>query len=168
MNVQPQAGARYLSATIKYGAGHEAPWAVFHGSPAEVRADIIEFFGITAADVAGLSLSDLVVNASQEARGVATIAQGLDATVTASPQAPSAPAARPTTAGAADPWAEASAASTPAEPEPPAEDPVLTRIKNAADVPTLQRIWVTHQSAFSDPAVKEAWKVRGRELTRTA
>jgi hypothetical protein len=166
VSVQPSNG-RGISVTVKYGAGYEAPWAVFHGSAAEVRADVIDYFGIAAADVAGLSLSDLVVNAGREARGIATVAQGLDATVVASPQAPTAPAAQ-SAATAADPWTEASAAPAPAEPEPPAEHPLITRIKNAPDVPTLQRIWAADRDAFSDPEIMQAWKTRGRELSSAA
>ncbi|GIF02243.1 hypothetical protein [Paractinoplanes rishiriensis] len=176
---------RGVTVTIKYGRGYEAPWAVFHGQPHEIRDDIAAFFGMTAATTAGLTLSDIVVNATAQAHGVETIASGLGgATVIESqptptataptataPAATASAAAGPTaaastsaTAAAADPWSQASAAQAPAAAQP-AGNPLLDRIARATDVQSLQRIWADDPSAFTDPAVMAAWKARGRALT---
>lgn len=163
MNTQISRG---VTVTIKYGRGYESPWAVFHGQPDEVRADLTAFFGLSAEAVAGLTLSDIVVNATTQAHAVATIATGLGgATVIESRPDPS---TKPVTdtASTADPWTQASAPQ-PAQPSKPAENPLLARIARASDVPSLQRIWADDPTAFTDPAVMQAWKARGRVLTQT-
>jgi hypothetical protein len=154
-----------LSVTIKYDKGHDATWAVFRGTTGEIRADVLEFFGMDPATQAGLSLSSVVTNATQIAHGKALIATTLGATIVEETTEP----AKPTD----DPWAAASAAQ-PSGPWPGSasvteakEDPnayILGEIEKQTTVDGLKKLWAGNQSFFSDPAVMAAWKAKGKSL----
>ncbi|MFF4054596.1 hypothetical protein ACFYZ0_02230 [Streptomyces sp. NPDC001708] len=152
--------------TIKYGKGYDDTWAVFRGSASEIRADIMEFFGMDPATQAGLSLSSIVTNATQIAHGKALIATALGATVV---EETASEPAKPTN----DPWAAASAAQSGASPssasvaEPKKEDPnawILGEIEKQTTVDGVKRLWANNQAFFSDPAVMAAWKAKGKAL----
>ncbi len=161
MSARSEPAGRGMTVTIKYGAGYDEPWAVFHGRPDEIEEDLTTYFGIPSDAVQGLTLSEIVVNASALAHGLSAVASGLGATVLASqPQASTSP---PTAAAAPDAWEQASASPAP---EQPAADPILTSIQNAQDIQSLQRVWAENRAAFTEPAVMEAWKARGRALSR--
>jgi hypothetical protein len=150
-----------MTVTIKYGTGYDEPWAVFHGRPDEIQEDLTAYFGIPSDAVQGLTLSEIVVNATAMAHGLSAVVSGLGATVVASqPQASTSP---PTAAAAPDAWEQA---STSPAPEQPAADPILASIQNAQDIQSLQRVWAENRDAFTEPAVMEAWKARGRALSR--
>ena len=51
---------RGLSVTVKHGKGYEDSWEVFSGSPAEIREDMLSFYGIDAGDVSMLTTHELV------------------------------------------------------------------------------------------------------------
>jgi hypothetical protein len=154
-----------LSVTIKYDKGHDATWAVFRGTTGEIRADILDFFGMDPATQVGLSLSSVVTNATQIAHGKGLIATALGATVVEETTEP----AKPTD----DPWAAASAAQS-SGPWPGSasvteakEDPnayILGEIEKQATVDGLKKLWAGNQSFFSDPAVMAAWKAKGKSL----
>jgi hypothetical protein len=154
-----------LSVTIKYDKGHDATWAVFRGTTGEIRADVLEFFGMDPATQAGLSLSSVVTNATQIAHGKALIATALGATIVEETTEP----AKPTD----DPWAAASAAQS-SGPWPGSasvteakEDPnayILGEIEKQTTVDGLKKLWAGNQSFFSDPAVMAAWKSKGKAL----
>jgi hypothetical protein len=154
-----------LSVTIKYDKGHDATWAVFRGTTGEIRADVLEFFGMDPATQVGLSLSSVVTNATQIAHGKGLIATALGATVVEETTEP----AKPTD----DPWAAASAAQ-PSGPWPGSasvteakEDPnayILGEIEKQTTVDGLKKLWAGNQSFFSDPAVMAAWKAKGKSL----
>ncbi|MEU0343316.1 hypothetical protein ABZ092_31275 [Streptomyces bobili] len=158
-----------LSVTIKYDKGHDATWAVFRGTPGEIRADVMEFFGMDPATQVGLSLSSIVTNATQIAHGKGLIATSLGATVVeeTTHEAPAKPSE--------DPWAAASAqqASSPwpgsvSVAEPKAEEPnawILGEIEKKATVQELKKLWAENQSFFSDAAVMAAWKAKGKALS---
>ncbi|MFG2923866.1 hypothetical protein ACGFYA_20450 [Streptomyces sp. NPDC048305] len=156
-----------LSVTIKYDKGHDATWAVFRGTTGEIRADVMEFFGMDPATQAGLSLSSIVTNATQIAHGKGLIATSLGATVVEETSEP----ARPTD----DPWAAASAqqSSSPwpgsvSVAEPKKEDPnawILGEIESQATVDGLKKLWAGNQSFFSDASVMAAWKAKGKALS---
>ncbi|MFG1602832.1 hypothetical protein [Actinoplanes sp. NPDC049265] len=156
-----------ITVTIKYGKGYEQPWAVFHGTTEQVREDIATFFGMQPDDVAGLTLSDLVANATTAAQAVGALTSGLGATVVESRNSPpvqTRPAAsRPPATDRSSAWEQATAERPQAE---PAANPLLALIAQAPDVRSLERLWAENQDAFADPAVTAAWKVRGRSLTR--
>jgi hypothetical protein len=155
-----------LSVTIKYDKGHDATWAVFRGTTGEIRADVLEFFGMDPATQAGLSLSSVVTNATQIAHGKALIATTLGATIVEETTEP----AKPTD----DPWAAASAAQS-SGPWPGSasvtetkEDPnayILGEIEKQTTVDGLKKLWAGNQSFFSDAAVMAAWKAKGKALS---
>ncbi|MEU9126566.1 hypothetical protein AB0D08_00360 [Kitasatospora sp. NPDC048540] len=159
---------RGITVTIKYGKGYEETWAVFKGSANEVREDIAAYFGFPPEAMEGLTLSEVVVNATSLAHGKGNIAAMLGATII--PVSQSAVPAAPT----GDPWA-AAAQSAPASnwapkasgPEPAAEDPnawILGEIEKQPDRDSLKRLWAENQSFFADPAVMAAWKSKGKAL----
>lgn len=155
---------RGITVTIKYGKGYEDTWAVFHGTVDDVRADLVDFFGLASASETMLTLSDLVVNATAVAHGVGNVASALGGVVIASTsaRAPVAEESAPAEAGRPDPWKQAAATPAPRESEP---DPLLVQIQQAPTVRALELLWVENQAAFSEPTVMDAWKARGRELS---
>jgi hypothetical protein len=160
MGIPADSPARGITVTIKYGKGYEQPWAVFHGSTGQIRDDLTAFFGMNPDETAGLTLSDLVVNAMTSAHAVGVLASGMSATVIASHGREPA-ASRPDAAKPGTPAAPPSAA-------PPAEavaNPLLAVIAQVPDVRSLERLWAENQAAFSDPEVMAAWKARGRALS---
>ena len=144
MGIASEPKGRGITVTIKYGKGYEDAWAVFHGLADEVRDDILSFFDIDRESVTGLSLSDLVVNATGTAHAVGNVAGYLGGTVIASQATPDSQAAEP------------------------APHPLLAVIEQTPDVPALKRIWAENQDAFTDPAVMAAWKAKGRALNQRA
>lgn len=157
---------RELTVTIKYGKGYEETWAVFKGSPDEVREDIISYFGVMRDSVSELTLSELVVEMTSLAHGKGNIARFLGGTIIP----PSEAAAPPAPAPSGDPWAAAQS-STPVHTvadNQQAEDPnayILGEIEKQTDVASLKRLWAENQSFFSDPSVMAAWKAKGKALS---
>ncbi|MGW2419747.1 hypothetical protein ACWC0C_10925 [Streptomyces sp. NPDC001709] len=144
-----------IGVTIKYGKGYEDTWAVFRGSVRQVRQLICDYFGFECKDVTSLSLSDLVVNATNLAHGKGNIASILDARII--------PDGAPEQLPANDPWA----AATAAKPEPKADNPsvwILGEIEKQTTIADLQKLWAANQAMFADPAVMAAYKARGRAL----
>ncbi|MFI6205893.1 hypothetical protein ACIBAI_05760 [Streptomyces sp. NPDC051041] len=142
-----------IAVTIKYGKGYEDTWAVFRGSVRQVRELICDYFGFECKDETGLSLSDLVVNATNAAHGKGNIASILDARVI-----PETPAQTPEN----DPWA---AAASQAEQTTSNDSAwILGEIEKQTTVTGLQKLWAANQAMFSDPAVMAAYKARGRAL----
>ncbi|MEU8327291.1 hypothetical protein [Micromonospora sp. NPDC048839] len=159
MTIASDPAGRGTTVTIKHGKGYQDTWTVFKGQLPEVREDLIDFFGMNRSEVESLTLHDLVVNATSIAHGVGNVAGFLGGTVLASGPKP---ADRPrSSASGDDPWIDAG--TTPAK---PAENPLLGLIKAALDVPSLERLWAENQAAFSDPAIMDAWKARGREIRK--
>lgn len=166
---------RELTITLKYGKSYDDSWAVFKGTPNEVRDDIVSFFGFNRESVAELTLNDLVVEATNLAHGKGNAARFLSAvTIPASEAPPPAPAS----ASSEDPWAAAGVTDNgppwdthPVEEvkpaaQPKAEDPdawILGEIENQTSVAGLKRLWAENQSMFNDK-VLAAWKAKGRAL----
>ncbi|MGV9312573.1 hypothetical protein ACWDR0_10295 [Streptomyces sp. NPDC003691] len=136
-----------IGVTIKYGKGYEETWANFRGSAVRLRAMIADYFGFKPEMVADLSLSELVVEATNIAHGNGNLAAYLGATRIGVPQPgqPQTEAAQPATKDSASAWA-------------------LAKIKDQASIADLQKFWASNQSFFSDPGVMAAYKARGREL----
>ncbi|MFK0099256.1 hypothetical protein [Streptomyces sp. NPDC091040] len=143
-----------ITITIKYGKGHEDTWAVFRGTPETVRSWITEHFGFKPEMVAELTLSELVLEATNIAHGKGNLAAYLGATVI--------PASQLDRPQAADPWSQAEAA--PAAPKDSGSTWALAEIKKQASIADLQKFWAGNQSFFADPEVMTAYKARGREL----
>jgi hypothetical protein len=167
MDAGDSTASRGITVTIKYGKGYEETWAVFRGSASEVRQDIASYFGFQREAIEGLTLSELVVNATSIAHGKGNIAAMLGATIL--PQPADDPLKADYSSG--DPWAaaaqQAPAASTPA-PAPAKEDPnawILGEIEKQTSVDGLKSLWAGNQSFFSDAAVMAAWKAKGKALS---
>ncbi|MFE0964044.1 hypothetical protein [Streptomyces fungicidicus] len=155
--------ARGITVTIKYGKGYDDTWAVFKGNAGEVRSDILDYFGIDSDSVTGLTLSDIVTNATNIAHGKGLIATQLGATVVSEEPAPS---AKPQ----GDPWA-AIGNSTPvtiADQAPASNEDknawVLGEIAKKTSRAELKKFWAENQSFFADPAVMDAYKAKGKSL----
>ncbi|MFF9095661.1 hypothetical protein ACF1AX_21310 [Streptomyces sp. NPDC014802] len=161
-----------MKVTIKYGKGYDDSWVVFEGSTPEVRAEIIDYFGMDPETQRGLSLSSIVVNATNVAHGKGLIATALGATVVE--ETNTAAPAKPTE----DPWAAASAAQSSGPwpgsasvAEPKKEDPnayILGEIEKQTTVDGLKKLWAGNQSFFSDAGVMAAWKAKGKSLQAAA
>ncbi|MEU8835212.1 hypothetical protein OG763_38150 [Streptomyces sp. NBC_01230] len=155
-----------LSVTIKYDKGHDATWAVFRGTTGEIRADILDFFGMDPATQVGLSLSSVVTNATQIAHGKGLIATALGATVVEETSEPAKPTDDPWAAAAnvqSGPWPGSASVA-----EPKKEDPnayILGEIEKKTTVQELKKLWAENQSFFSDAAVMAAWKAKGKALS---
>ncbi|MFJ3974905.1 hypothetical protein [Streptomyces sp. NPDC090021] len=142
-----------IGVTIKYGKSYEDTWAVFRGTVVQVRELICDYFGFECKDVTGLSLSDLVVNATSLAHGKGNIASILDARIIPEP---------PSEAPANDPWAAASAAKSETTDNKSAW--ILGEIEKAPSIDELKKLWAANQAMFADPAVMAAYKARGSAL----
>ncbi|MFE9254020.1 hypothetical protein [Streptomyces sp. NPDC006879] len=150
---------RSITVTIKYGKGYDDSWAVFKGRPGEVREDVIDFFGMERDSLTGLTLSDVVTNATNIAHGKGLIATQLGATVISEEPAPVKPAG--------DPWASVGGlqqAATPAAPEQDKNAWILGEIEKQKNRVELKKLWAANQSFFADPAVMEAYKAKGKAL----
>jgi hypothetical protein len=143
-----------IGVTIKYGKGYEDTWAVFRGSVRQVRELICDYFGFECKLVTDLSLSDLVVNATNLAHGKGNVASILDAQIITET-----PAQTPEN----DPWAAASAPQ-PEQNTSNASAWILGEIEKQTTIADLQKLWAANQAMFSDPAVMAAYKARGRAL----
>ncbi len=154
--------ANGISVTIKYGKGYEQTWVTFQGSGERVRDDILSYFGMDRLKLANLTLSELVVNATGIAHGVGNVAAGLGAMV--APDAQSGVESPAVSASATDPWTEAANRAAEAAPA----NPLLAEIATAATIDALKAIWARNQSAFSDSAVMEAWRAKGRSLQQSS
>ncbi|MFF8845484.1 hypothetical protein ACF08N_22620 [Streptomyces sp. NPDC015127] len=161
-----------MKVTIKYGKGYDDSWVVFEGTTPEIRAEVIDYFGMDPETQRGLSLSSIVVNATNVAHGKGLIATALGATVVeeTTNEAPAKPAG--------DPWAAAASTSSGPWPgsasvaeQPKAEDPnayILGEIEKQTTVDGLKKLWAANQSFFKDPAVMAAWKAKGKSLQAAA
>ncbi|MFJ1932606.1 hypothetical protein ACIOGZ_08000 [Kitasatospora sp. NPDC088160] len=133
-----------ITVTIKYGKSLDDSWAVFRGSAEQVEQDIASFFGLNCESVTNLSLSELVVEATQAAQSTAAIVRGLGARIIPQP------------------------ASGPTPPQDTATGGLLEQIERCASTDALKALWATNQAAFADQAVMDSWKARGRALKAAA
>lgn len=156
--------------TLKYGKGYEAPWLTFGGSPAEIRAQIIEAFALEGDEGAQtLSLAELVTRAATRAHALYEAATRLGATPTradiprrggSQPSAVWSQAATPANDTPASEAQPATAAPAPWEgPAAPAgaeKDPLIALIEAQTDRKGLARVWKEHQAEFEREDVKAA------------
>ncbi|MCG8926667.1 hypothetical protein [Lentzea sp. CC55] len=174
--------ARRVTVTIK-GKGDKAdPWAVFYGSPAEIREDLIGYFGLDSYSTEQHTLHELVQLAAKIASG-APMPAGMQASASGDSEAEAEAramkllkdelGARPVgeSTTAEDVWASAS--SSPADPPWPTDDkpvvnPMLARIDACASVEALKKLWAENQAAFADGSLMDAYKAKGRALKAAA
>lgn len=160
MDVSSEPAGRGITVTIKYGKGYEHAWAVFRGLPHEVRQDVIAYFGLE--DTSELTLSEVVLNASQLAQGKGLVASKLGGTAVSGGSE-----------GAAgnDVWAAAASGSggpSGASQGPSDEEKEAARVKALIEgtdsLDGLKRVWAENQAAFSLPGVMDAYKAKGKAL----
>ncbi len=155
-----EGGGRAITVTIKYGKGYDDSWVVFRGDAESIREDVIGYFGMDRASVAELTLSELIVNATQYAHGKTAVASTLNGAVIG--HKPS--EAQDAQGKSSDPWAAAEQQAS-AQPQ---ENPMLARIAACTTGDELRRLWAGDQAAFADAEVMAAWKARGKALQGAA
>ncbi|MEV5136233.1 hypothetical protein AB0K71_15815 [Streptomyces syringium] len=138
---------RSVTVTITCGAASDDPQLSFRGATVEVHEDIASCFGFERKSVSNLTLHELVAEAGQLAQGTSAVMRGL-------------PGARVVPHGEQ----QASQGDAPPVESQPTANPLLEQIAACATVDDLRRLWATNQNAFSDTAVMDAWKARGRAL----
>ena len=144
---------RGVTVTVKYGAGFEAPWTVFHGSVDEVKEDMGIWFGQeeAAKTLDGHDLLSGLYNAFK-AQGGSSGGRSRGKTPAADP-APAEPI---------------SVEVEEARPLVDAEglvEVVIMQIKNATDDGILD-LWRQYKKAFEDARVQKAVKDRKAELAK--
>ena len=144
---------RGVTVTVKYGAGFEAPWTVFHGSVDEVKEDMGIWFGQedAAKTLDGHDLLSGLYNAFK-AQGGSSGARGRGKAAEADPEP-----AKPISAEVEE-----------ARPLVDAEglvEVVIMQIKNATDDGILD-LWRQYKKAFEDARVQKAVKDRKAELAK--
>ena len=144
---------RGVTVTVKYGAGFEAPWTVFHGSVDEVKEDMGIWFGQeeAAKTLDGHDLLSGLFNAFK-AQGGSSGGRSRGKAPVADPEP-----AKPISAEVEE-----------ARPLVDAEDlvkVVIMQIKNATDDGILD-LWRQYKKAFEDARVQKAVKDRKAELAK--
>ena len=144
---------RCVTVTVKYGAGFEAPWTVFHGSVDEVKEDMGVWFGQeeAAKTLDGHDLLSGLYNAFK-AQGGSSGGRGRGKPSEAAPEP-----AKPISADVEE-----------ARPLVDAEglvEVVIMQIKNATDDGILD-LWRQYKKAFEDARVQKAVKDRKAELAK--
>lgn len=144
---------RGVTVTVKYGAGFEAPWTVFHGTVDEVKEDMGVWFGQeeAAKTLDGHDLLSGLYNAFK-AQGGSSGGRGRGKPSEAAPEP-----AKPISAEVEE-----------ARPLVDAEELVkivIMQIKNATDDGILD-LWRQYKKAFEDARVQKAVKDRKAELAK--
>ena len=141
---------RGVTVTVKYGAGFEAPWTVFHGSVDEVKEDMGIWFGQeeAAKTLDGHDLLSGLYNAFK-AQGGSSGGRGR---------------------GKADPEPAKPISADVEEARPLVDaeglvEVVIMQIKNATDDGILD-LWRQYKKAFEDARVQKAVKDRKAELAK--
>lgn len=164
MDVSSEPTGRGIKVTIKYGKGYEHAWAAFLGLAHEVRQDVIAYFGLEETD--GLTLSEVVLNASQLAQGKGLAATKLGA-VALSPGQQAASGGDvwdAAASGSEGPSGASGGASEGPSPEEQEVKRILALIEATTDTDALKRVWAENQAAFSLPGVMDAYKAKGKSL----
>lgn len=140
-------------------------WVVFHGSPAKVKEQICEFFGLEFSENYQRPLFDLVNEATNLFKAAANASRTLGASVlTKSDGTPA--------QSSSDVWQQAQQGETsppwPTEEKKaePKVDPVIAAIEGCSSVADLQQVWAENQDAFNaNPSYMDTYKAKGRALT---
>lgn len=150
---------RGISITLKYPKPkyQDAPWIVFHGSPEEVREDIITAFAWDGETVTGLNVHEVVLKAQEAVQGAGNVANTLGGKVLSE--------------GGGQPsgvWSQVGSGASAEAEDKPAEDPTAwlkVEIDKATSVAGLQRLWADNKAAFSEhPELMDAYKAKGKSL----
>ena len=140
-----------LSATLKYGKGYEDSWLVIRAdNAADLKKAIEEATGLSGE---GLSVVDLIHNASSHVHQVSKMGTALGATVIAEKtEEPAAPAQE---------QAAAPAAPAPEAPAPSLED----QIASAKSASELSDLFLKNKAAFTgDKALMDKLQERSKQV----
>ncbi|PCG86343.1 hypothetical protein CIB93_08885 [Streptomyces sp. WZ.A104] len=136
-----------VTVSITCGQAATDPQISFCGIERDVHGGIASAFGFDSNSVSSLALYELAVEAGQLARSATVVMKGLGGHVVPQTQASSPPGSSTTQPAAGG-----------------ENGALLTQIAACATTDALRRLWAENQAAFSDQAVMDAWKARGREL----
>jgi len=141
-----------VSVTLKHNGKYEDPWVVFHGSPARIREQIIEFFDMGTEVSDDASVANVVYEANKIASREYNAAQQLGGVVisTNKPGAKSQPKAQ-------------------GETKPAATDDksefIAGKIASAPDMDSLTDVWGDYATEIkADENLMAAFKARGKAL----
>jgi len=140
--------------TIKGGAGHDASWFVAKGSPAEIKQQIIEFYGLTGDDLEEKTPHEVMLQGQDIAQATGAVSSKLNGTWTKSNDWPSKNDKPP-----------AKKKSAPKKEED--DDPngnVIAQIELAKTEDDLKKLVGLHRDAFKTDSVKAASKKRFQEI----
>lgn len=141
-----------VTATVKFGKGYDDPWLVFRGDPDQISEQVIASFGLEETE--GLTLAELIVNASKQAQAVRAASAGLGGSVISQGN------------GRRNAWAEAAGSTEPAQPE---RNPLYGKLEEVTDVAALKELYARNKAAFDgDAELLAAWKAKGKSLTEAA
>ena len=135
---------RGITVTIKSGKEYDKSWEVFHGSPAEVREDMLAYYGISANDVTKLTTHELqvLIAAQVQVETVADIRAILHGEESVEPVNDEVKQARPVVETAEE---------------------LLTAVQNAPSDDALTELWYLRKHLF-DSKIIAAAKKRREEL----
>jgi hypothetical protein len=166
VSISSEPKGRGIQVTIKYGKGYEETWVSFAGLPDEIRADIVQYFDLDWDSIEGLSLSAVVVTATNLAHAKGALASTFGATVIPSNEPPWKPeTAKPQ----GDVWESVGQAAQQAPPAEPEKHPLFAVIEAETTIDGLKRLYAESAQAFTDqPDLLAAWKARGKALKAAA
>ena len=153
---------RGLTATIKFPESarykSDNPWIVFHGTVDQISEDIVAAFGLEGEDTP--TLFDLVVQAQSIATAGKVAAAALGAkTVGATADNPPSGSV----------WDQAAQPAAEPQPELTEAEKLLALIGEQPNVAELRTLYARNEAAIKgDPTLLEAWKTKGRELSKVA
>lgn len=136
---------------------NDGTWIIFHGTPEEIRRDLIAVYGI---EVEGEpTLYDLATQAKsiQEASRAAGKTLGARSTSSEAPTG--------------DVWDKAQKGSPEKEPEPELTEAekILALISDQTSVEDVRKLYTRNEELIkNDETLLNAWKAKGRELSEKA
>lgn len=141
-----------LSVTLKQES-RDGMWMVFHGSPSNVRQDILETFGLTEDTYTDYVLHDLALEAQRLFRGMGNASSILGAKSVSGEDVH-------------DEVARAKAAADAKQAASEEESPLLKLVEACESVADLQALYKRNADAFkADAKVLSAWKAKGQTLS---
>ncbi|WP_263729939.1 hypothetical protein [Cellulomonas sp. SG140] len=158
------------TATIKFDKGYDAPWYVAYGSPEEIKAELIDAFGLDGASDAGLTTAEVIVEASRVARNLWTASSKLGGQIIGiEDNRQPIPATNPMTATsptgeAAWDAAESAGAGKDDPPFEPNVDPLISRIRTVATKAEFALLWKANTARFAEPEIKAEAAIAQKRL----
>lgn len=151
-----------LTVTIKSGKGYEDTWLVFNGSPAQVKANMAEVFGLDPdLDV---TISEYALLGQAQFQAIESVQQILGGRSIPPSREGKPTGGWPDTSTGANPFAAAAgAASTEGEVDPVAV--VKAKIEAATGRTQLKDLWLDNQALFNEHAeLGELYSAKGKSL----